>query len=33
MGQDVNLTRKIAVSNVGCILAYFCGGRKNNFPI
>ena len=29
MCQDVNLAQKIAVSNVGCVFAYFCGGRKN----
>ena len=33
MGQDVNLARKVAVQNVGCVFAYFCGGHKNNFPI
>ena len=33
MGQDVNLAREIAVQNVGCVFAYFCGGHKNNFPI
>ena len=33
MGQDVNLARKVAVQNVGCVLAYFCGGHKNNFPV
>ena len=31
MGQDVNLARKVAVQNVGCVFAYFCGGHKNNF--
>ena len=33
MCQDVNLAQKIAVSNVGCVFAYFCGGRKNLQPI
>ena len=33
MVQDVNLARKIAVENVGCVFAYFCGGQKNSFPI
>ena len=33
MGKDVNLARKLAVQNVGCVFAYFCGGHKNNFPI
>ena len=33
MGQDVNLAGKVAVQNVGCVFAYFCGGHKNNFPI
>ena len=33
MGQDVNLARKLAVQNVGCVFVYFCGGHKNNFPI
>ena len=32
MGQDLNLARKIAVYNAGCVFAYFCGGHKNNFP-
>ena len=25
MSQDVNLVSKIAVLNVGCVFAYFCG--------
>ena len=33
MDQVVNLARKIAVWNVGCVFVYFCGGHKNNFPI
>ena len=33
MGQDMNLAQKIAVLNVGCVFACFCGGHKNNFPI
>ena len=33
MGQDVNLARKVAVQNAGCIFAYLCGGHKDNFPI
>ena len=33
MGQDVNLARKVAAQNVGCVFTYFCGGHKNNFPI
>ena len=33
MGQDVNLTRKIAAENVGCVFAYFCDGHRNNFSI
>ena len=33
MDQVVNLARKLAVSNVGCVFVYFCGGHKNNFPI
>ena len=24
---------KIAVQNAGCVLAYFCGGHKNNFRL
>ena len=33
MDQGVNLARKIAVLNVGCVFAYFCGRHKNNFSI
>ena len=33
MGQKVYLVSKIAVQNVGCVFAYFCGGHKNNFPL
>ena len=33
IGQDMNLAPKVVVQNVGCIFTYFCGGRKNNFPI
>ena len=28
--QSVNLSWKIAFQNAACILAYFCGGHKNN---
>ena len=31
--QDVNLLRKIAVWNLGCIFVYFCGEHKSNFLI
>ena len=31
--QSVNLVWKVAVRNVGCVSAYFCGGHKNKFPL
>ena len=31
--EKVNLSWKIAVQNVGCVFAYFCGGHKNNFRL
>ena len=33
MCQSVNSFRKIAVWNVGCVSAYFCGGRKINLRL
>ena len=30
MCQSVNLFRKIAVSNIGCVFVYFCGGNKSD---
>ena len=31
--QSVNLSRKIAVQNAGCVFGYFCRGHKNNFGL
>ena len=33
MVESVNILEKIAVLNVGCVIAYFRGGHKNNLRL
>ena len=33
MYQSFNILGKIAVKNIGCVSAYFCGGHKNNLRL